>query len=164
MPRFATSSAKVYIGAPLDVKTADFVAADFAPQSSNWVEIGGLTSIGSVGDTNQEITANEIGLGRDISVKGTANAGTLSLTANIDTADLGQIALRAAQKSIANYAFRIVFPDKPATGASPKGSERLFIGLVMGAPENLGSANQFATLDVTVKINSNVVQVAPSAS
>ncbi|WP_062233217.1 hypothetical protein [Aureimonas sp. N4] len=162
MPRFATAGSKVYIGAPLDVKTTDFVAADFSSQS--WVEIGGLTNIGSVGDTNQEVNSSEIGLGRDISVKGTANAGTLSLTCNIDTSDAGQIALRAAQKSIANYAFKIEFPDKPSTGASPKGSQRLFIGLVMGVPENLGGANQFAALDATVKINSNVVQVGPSAS
>ncbi|WP_416355558.1 hypothetical protein ACLNGM_15070 [Aureimonas phyllosphaerae] len=162
MPRFATAGSKVYIGAPLDLKTTDFVAADFTSQT--WVEIGALTSIGSVGDTNAEITANEIGLGRDVSAKGTANAGTMTLTANIDTSDTGQIALRAAQKSISNYAFRIVFPDAPATGASPKGSQRLFVGLVMGVPENLGSANQFATVDATVKINSNVVQVGPSAS
>lgn len=162
MPFFTPAGTKVYIGTPLDTKNTDFVAADFSSQT--WVEVGGLTSIGSIGDTNQDVTSSVIGLGRDISVKGTSNAGTMTLTANIDTSDAGQIALRAAQKSISNHAFKLEFPDKPATGASPKGSQRLFIGLVMGVPENLGGANQFAALDATVKINSNVVQVGPSAS
>lgn len=162
MPRFATAGSKVYIGTALDFKTVDFVAADFTSQT--WVEIGAVTNIGSLGDTSQEVTTTEIGIARDISIKGSRNAGTLQLTYNIDSSDAGQQALIAAEKKNTNYAMRIVFPDAPATGASPKGSQRLFIGMIMGVPENLGGANQFGAVDCTVRINSNVVQVAASAS
>lgn len=160
--RFATAGTKIYIGAVMDDVDTDVTSTSFAAQT--WVEIGGHTSIGSFGDTAAEVSAQEIGRARDIRQKGTRNAGTLTLTCNLNTTDAGQIALIAAEKTNFNYAFRVVFPDKPATGASPKGSERLFYGIVMAAPENLSTANQFAQLEVRVAINSNIVKIVASAT
>lgn len=162
MARFATAGAKVYIGAAMEDRDEDLVAADFTSQT--WTEIGNITNIGAFGDTAAEVTTQEVGRGRDFRQKGTRNAGTLALTMNINTTDAGQIALLAAEKTNNNFAFRVVFPDAPPTGASPKGSERLFYGLAMSAPENLAAANNFATMDVSVGINSNIVKVPASAS
>lgn len=43
------------------------------------------------------------------------------------------------------------------------GSQRLFIGLVMGAPETGGDANTIRNMTSTVEINSNIVPVAAAA-
>lgn len=161
MPRFATAGAKVYIGAAFEDQDDDLVAADFTAQT--WTEIGNLTNIGAFGDTSQEVTTQEVGRARDFRVKGSRNAGSMSLTMNINSSDAGQIALIAAEKARSNYAFRVVFPDAPATGSAPTGSERLFYGLVMSRPENLAGPNNFATMDVSVGINSNIVAVAATA-
>ena len=70
---------------------------------------------------------------------------------------LSQIALLAAEKTIHDYAFRVVFNDAPA-GGTP--SERLFIGKVMSASEQLDQANNAMKLNASIAINSNVVRVA----
>lgn len=161
MARFATAGAKVYIGAAFDDLDVDLVAADFTSQT--WVEIKNLTNIGAFGDTSQEVTTQEVGRARDFRMKGTRNAGSMSLTMNINSSDPGQIALIAAEKARNNYAFRIEFPDAPATGSAPVGSQRLFYGLVMSRPENLSGPNNFGTMDVSIGLNSNIVAVAASA-
>lgn len=160
--RFATAGTKVYIGPAMDDIAEDVELDDF--DGLTWVEIGNLTNIGTFGDSATEVTAQEIGRARDVRQKGTRNAGTMTLAMNLNASDPGQVALLAAEKTNFNYAFRVVFPDAPATGANPTGSERLFYGLVMGAPENLGSANQFAAREVSIGINSNIVPVPASAS
>ena len=162
MPIFATAGTKVFIGEALAAKTADFVVADFA--DIDWTEIGSLENIGSVGDTSAEVTFDDIGKGRTQKLKGTRNAGNCELVMGIDYADPGQIALLAAEKTPHDYAFKIEFNDKPATGASPKNSQRLFIAKVMSAAEALDQANNVMKLNATLGINSNVVRVNASAT
>jgi hypothetical protein len=162
MPLFTTAGTKVYIGAALPAKTADFVAADFTSQT--WVEIGSKESIGSFGDTSAEVTFDDIGKGRTQKLKGTRNAGNLELVCGIDATDPGQTALRAAELTPYDYAFKIEFSDKPATGASPKNSIRYFIGKVMSAAEALEAANNVMKLNATIGINSNIVKIDASAT
>ena len=54
--------------------------------------------------------------------------------------------------------------DKPAAGASPKNSTRLFIGMVMNSPEEFGGANDVTKVNLAIQPNSNVVRVAASGS
>lgn len=157
MPFFATAGSKVYIGAALAMKSADFVEADFTTALASAVEIKGLDTIGSFGDTATAVTQPIIGEGRDKTVKGTRSAGNMELVAAIDYADPGQIALLAAEKTIHDYAFRVVFNDAPP-GGTP--SERLFIGKVMSANEQLDQANNVMKLNASIAINSNVVRIA----
>src|SRR5215217_7139586 len=106
----------IYIGGVLNDKNADFVAADFASQS--WVEIDGYQSAGPLGDAAQEIATDLINRGRTILQKGTRRSpATEHVFATIKT-DPGQIALRAAQASPYNYAFRLVDNDAPAPRAA----------------------------------------------
>ncbi|GGA81254.1 hypothetical protein GCM10011491_05660 [Brucella endophytica] len=156
MPIFATAGAKVYIGEVLEAKPTDFVAEDFAGQT--WTQINNLESVGTFGDTATEITFDDIGRNRTQKLKGTRNAGNLEMVLGIDYADDGQIALIAAERTIHDYAFRVVFNDAPV-GGSP--SERYFIAKVMSAAEHLDTANNVAKLNATLGINSNIVRQNP---
>lgn len=151
---FATAGAKIFIGTPLPAQTAPFVVGDFAGQS--WVEIGWSESIGEFGDESSEITFDSIGEGRTQKLKGVRNAGTMACRFGISSDDAGQIALRAAETEIDDYAFRVDFNDAPL-GGTP--SSRYFIAKVMTAREVLDTANNVVRLNASLGINSNVVQV-----
>lgn len=155
---YAVNGARMYIGGAKLDKDTDFVEGDFAGES--WVEIGGLVNMGEVGDSNDLITANLIAKNRTKKAKGTANAGSMALVAAADWNDEGQQAMRAAQKTSDNFAFKIVFNDAPP-GGTP--SERKFIGLVMGARNQFNEANSILNLASTIEVNSNIVPIEAAA-
>ncbi|MBB3289904.1 MULTISPECIES: hypothetical protein [unclassified Rhizobium] len=161
MPIFATAGSKLYIGTAIDQKSTDFVAADFTSQA--WVEVKELDTLGTLGDTSQAITQSIIGEGRDKTLKGTRNAGTMEVVTAIDYADAGQLAVIAAEKTPYDYAFKIVLNDAPATGSDPTPSQRLFIAKVMSAAEALDQANNVMKMNISLAINSNIVRVAATA-
>lgn len=125
MTIFATNGSKIYIGGTITIPAGDMNQASFAGQS--WVEIGETENLGTFGDTSAEITFDSINANRTRRLKGTRNAGNLELVCGLDYADAGQLALIAAEKTIHDYAFRVVFNDAPAvrtatvtiTNASP---------------------------------------------
>lgn len=156
MAIFATAGSKLYIGTALAAKNSDFVEADFS--SIVWEEITPMESIGTLGDTAAEITFDAIGNARTQTLKGTRKAGNMECVAGIDYADDGQIALLAAEKTPHDYAFKLVFNDAPATGASPTPSERKFVAKVMSAAEALDTANNVMKLNFTLAVNSNIVR------
>lgn len=154
MPIYATSGAHIYIGGVLPAKLTPFVEADFNTQS--WVEIGWWENAGAFGDAASEITFDAIAQERTFKLKGNRNAGNQELMFAIDPADAGQIAVRAAEQTEHDYAFRVLFNDAPV-GGDP--SERLYIAKVMSARDQLDNANSVMRLAVTLGINSNVVVV-----
>lgn len=125
MTIFATNGSKIYIGGTITIPAGDMNQASFAGQS--WVEIGETENLGTFGDTSAEITFDSINANRTRRLKGTKNAGSMELVCGLDYADAGQLALIAAEKTIHDYAFRVVFNDAPAvrtatvtiTNASP---------------------------------------------
>ncbi|MBN8998494.1 MAG: hypothetical protein J0H54_03645 [Rhizobiales bacterium] len=155
---FATAGAKLHIGGALAFDGTDFSASSFSGQS--WTEIKALSSLGSLGDAAEMISFNEIGAERTRKLKGTRNAGQMQIVAGLDYADPGQLALIAAEKTDATYAFRLVFDDAPS-GGTP--SERLFTALVISATEQLDEANSVVTLNATLEIDSNIVRVSAAA-
>ncbi|MGR3494083.1 hypothetical protein [Citreimonas sp.] len=155
MPFFATAGAKIHIGGELAAKSADFAIADF--DAVTFTEIKEVESLGSFGDTAQEVAFDSIDSKRTRRLKGTRSAGTMEIVCGIDYADAGQLAAIAAEKTDKNYAFKVVFNDAP-TGGTP--SERYFIAQVGAASEQLDSANNVMKLNVSLWINSNIVRVA----
>lgn len=158
---YPVAGCRLFIGAAMSVGNEDLDAADFTAALTAAVEIDGWTSMGAIGDNSALITTALINRGRDVKQKGTANAGSMAnVFAAIDD-DPGQIALIAAAQpsNRNNYAFRMVMNDTPATGAAPKPSERLFVGIVMSAQEAGGDANTIRSLNGTIEINSNIVTV-----
>lgn len=162
MAIFATAGSKLFIGAAIAVSSSeDLVEADFTSQV--WVEIAPLESIGSLGDTAESIPFDAIGASRRQKLKGVRDAGTMEVVAGIDYSDPGQIALLAAEKTNANFAFKLVFNDAPATGSAPAPSERKFAAMVMSASEALDTANNVMKLNASLAVNSNIVRKAATA-
>lgn len=162
MPIFPTAGKKLFIGGVLDAKSVDFVASDFTSQ--DFVEVKWLENLGSLGDESQDVSFNAIGEGRTQVMKGTRKAALMNVVCGADTTDEGQLAMIAAAATRSNYAFKVEFTDKPAAGASPKNSTRLFIGMVMNSPEEFGGANDVTKVNLAIQPNSNVVRVAAAAS
>lgn len=155
---YVTAGAKVYIGPAMAPGASDFVLADFetSPPKS-WVQIGMVETIGSFGDTAQSVTFNAVGRRRVIKKKGSRDAGQMDLVMGIDPSDTGQAALRAAEATDFDYAFKVEFNDKTsASGAA--NSLRYFVGQVLTAAEQLDGADNIMKLNCSVGINSNVVR------
>jgi len=153
---YPVAGCKIYIGnAAMDDQDDDFIASDFA--SVTWVEIKGWTDMGSIGDSSQLITSDQINTARTKKAKGTKNAGSMENVFDIIPDDPGQIALLAAAGVQTNYPFRIDMNDAVAAGDP---SKRMFVGLVMTAQERGGGANTPRKVGGTVEINSNIVKVA----
>tara|TARA_R110002020_G_scaffold5179_4_gene21925 strand:- start:9534 stop:10013 length:480 start_codon:yes stop_codon:yes gene_type:complete len=155
---FATAGSRLYIGGVKTFAGTDFVASDFSAES--WVEVTGTTDLGALGDTAQLISSDQVNSGRTRKLKGTKNAGSMQVVADLDYSDAGQLALIAAEKTKDSYAFRLVFNDAPS-GGTP--SERLFTAYVMSASEQMGSANTVQQLQTTLEIDSNIARVAAAA-
>lgn len=151
---FATAGSKFFIGQSMAAQSAPFVEADFLVNS--WTEVAWLESIGAFGDESSEITFDAIGENRTQKIKGVKNAGNLEVVAGADYEDPGQAAMRAAEATPNDYAFRVDFNDAPV-GGTP--SKRYFIGKVMSARESLDTANNVIKVNLGIGINSNVVRV-----
>jgi len=153
---FATAGSILYVGQSFPAQTTDVVEADFTGES--WVQVSWMESIGEFGDEAASIKFDAIEVGRTFKLKGNRDAGDMQVVCGIDYADSGQIALRAAEALPNNFAFKVLFNDKPVGGTS--GSIRYFIGLVMNAREVLDTANSVMKLRTTVAVNSNIVRIA----
>jgi hypothetical protein len=159
MALYATAGAKLYIGGAVEQKSTDFVVGDFTTQT--WTEIKETESLGSVGDTSEAVNFTGIADQRTRTLKGARTAGTMEVVCGIDPADPGQIAVIAAEKTIHDYAFKLVLNDAPA-GGTP--SQRLFIAKVMSQSEAFDQANNVMKLNISLGVNSNVVRVDAAAA
>jgi hypothetical protein len=157
MTIYATAGAKFYIGGALSQKSTDFVLADFSSQTANWKEVKETEGLGSIGDTSQAVNFDGIADKRTRVLKGTRSAGTMEVVCGIDPVDEGQLAVIAAEKTIHDYAFKLVLNDAPA-GGTP--SERYFIAKVMSQSEQFDQANNVMKLNISLGVNSNIVRVA----
>ena len=152
---YAVAGTKIYIGGTKATQTTDFVASDFSGES--WTEIDGWETMGAIGDAAQSIVTQLVNRGRDLKQKGTRNAGSMQNNFAIVNGDAGQAAMKAAEASTSNYAFRVVYDDVPSGGSTP--TTQYFIGLVMTWQDQGGGANTVRMKQGTIEINSNIVQV-----
>ena len=161
--KYPVAGCRIYISnAPFTLPEGDVEEGDF--ESLTWTEIGAWETMGGFGDTAELITTQLINEGRDNKMKGTRNAGSMENSFAVAPGDPGQAALRAAEATPNNYAFRVSFNDAPATGANPTPTQQYFAGIVMGAAEQGGSANTVRLFQATIEINTNIVTVPASAS
>ena len=150
------AGARFYIGGATATQATDFAASDFSGEP--WVEVDGWETLGAVGDAAEAIVTQLINRNRDLKQKGTRNAGSMQNNFAVAPGDAGQEAMRAAENSSSNYAFRIVYNDIPDGGST--GTTQYFVGLVMSWQDSGGTANTVRLKAGTVEINSNVVEVA----
>ncbi|CAD0183960.1 hypothetical protein RUESEDTHA_00837 [Ruegeria sp. THAF57] len=123
----------------------------------SYTEIKETESIDTFGDTSNKITFASLADARTHRVKGTRDAGVLDLVLGLDYADAGQNALRTAEGTEHNYAFKVVFDDAPPAGTP---SERYFIAQVGSAAEQVDSADSVLKLNSQLWINSAVTAVS----
>lgn len=150
------AGAKIYIGDQTDAQADDFVAGDFS--AVTWVEIDGWQNCGSLGDTSEIISKNLINRGRTVKQKGTRDAGDMENVFEHISGDTGMANVVTAEGTKDNYAFRIVFDDSEGTA----GTTLYFVALVTTIQFDGGEANDTMTRNVTLAINSNIVEVAAS--
>lgn len=158
MAIYSTAGAKLFIGPAKAPGANDFTLSDFETSPPiSWTEVNPMESLGTFGDSSESITFDAINRGRRIKLKGVKDAGTLEVSCGLDYSDAGQIALRAAQASPNDFAFKIQFNDAPAgSGATP--SLRYFVGQVLSASEALDTASSVMKMNCSIAINSNVVR------
>ncbi len=162
MAFYSIVGSKVEIGLALAQKSADFVAADFTTALTAAPVIGEPRTIGTIADEWSTTEGTNVTDGRTRVLKLFKKGKPVELSFALDPVDAGQIACRAAALVAGDYAFRISFGDKPATGGSPKPSTRTFIGAVLMVEDDpSGETHMFK---VTIQPNSNMIVVAASAT
>lgn len=158
MTETRSAGTRIYVGdAPIDDKDLDFVQSDF--DSVTWLEIGGILSIDPVIEQAETIDVTHLAYPRRKTIKGVRGAPTLSIVASLRHSNAGQAKMIEAEASQHNYPFRLVYDDAPATGTAPTPSERMFIGLVMSAGDQLDDVNNFIRLNASIEPNSNLVRI-----
>lgn len=129
-----------------------------------WVPIGCISSLGSFGKTFNDVTFDCLVDGATHHLKGTLSRGTLEVTIALDDASTAFTALETAvaDKSTANYHFKIVLPNKQA--AAGDDAIRYFSGKVMSNVENVTGSNDVVTQTVSIAIETDLIKVASTAS
>lgn len=118
-----------------------------------YVEIKGVESIGSFGDSSAEVSFTGLGDARTQKLKGARDAGNLSITMAFIGGDPGQEDLAAAEAddTSANYNFKVEYAD---------GEVRYLAGQVASLVEEVSGANNVLMLTSEVRINKPIIRVA----
>ncbi|MGJ3264874.1 MAG: phage tail tube protein [Salinarimonas sp.] len=136
-------------------------AAEF--EADTYTAIKEVEDIGEFGDEAEEITFLSINDARVRKAKGARDAGALELVCAFDAADAGQVLMRSASASDAEFNFRVTLNDKPAgVGSTP--STFYFKALVSASKVGLGGANDIAKETFTLSISSGIVAVPAAAA
>lgn len=101
---FPVAGSKLYIGNPVNAKGL-VDATDFT--SETWVEVGGWTQAGSLGDTQEVISQSVISEQRVRKMKGLRDGGTMDNTFLPDGTDPGQIKFKQAIANCRPYRFKV---------------------------------------------------------
>lgn len=153
----ASAGTKIYIGPSVALNTlsslsdAAAVTNFEAVVEGDWVEIGGVESIGEFGDQSNAISFASLGDQRMLKLKGVRDAGTLAVTCGRDPEDEGQIAMEAAEKAPSNYRFRVTMNDEPTEAYSP--TKFYFAGQVMSRRVNVADVNAITRRTYNVGVN-----------
>lgn len=102
----AVNGSKIYIGTRVAPK-GTVTLSDFTPQEPEWLEMGGWTQSGSLGDTQNLITQPFISEERERQIKGTRIGGAMENTFAPLSNDPGQIRFKQAIDSCHPYAFKV---------------------------------------------------------
>lgn len=157
---FATSGTTVAMTANTTAPST-FDATGYA--ALTFVDLGCISNIGEFGDEATLVTFDCINEGRTKKLKGQRNAGQMTMTIALDDTTTGydNIQTASSDNSTGDFHFKVTFPNKQ--NSSGNGAIRYFSGKVMSAREALGGANDVATINMVVEINTAVVKVDSTA-
>lgn len=153
------ANATVSIGTTAAIDETSEATAIAAFQADTYSAVGEIEDIGEFGDSYNSVTFNALNDARVRKLKGSADAGNMTMTVALDSNDAGQAALLAALDDTVNdYNFKIVLNDAITTGSGSGGTELYFYGKVMAFPVSPGSAETVVRRTLTVGVNSTVYQ------
>lgn len=152
-----TAESKAFICSTPWVPTLD-TAAEYA--ALTWIEIGEVEDLGEFGDESSDVTFSAVSDGRVRHLKGVRDAGTLALVCGRDPLDLGQIALKAAEKTKFSYPIKIQAADAPSEDYTD--SVFYFGAKIMSARDNFGSVDNVTRTTFNLGIDTPLTEV-PSA-
>ncbi|UST85795.1 phage tail protein [Pseudomonas siliginis] len=135
-------------------------------KADTYVEVGEIEDLGEFGDTFSSVTFTSLRDGRVRKYKGTADAGDMTLTVGLDNGDAGQAALKVAHKdrSKGDYNIKITLNDGDPD-ATPAVLPTTFYmrGKVMSNTVAAGAADNVVRRNVTIGINSDILEILPAA-
>jgi hypothetical protein len=159
MAIFTVAGAKVSIATGATATTPQVNAAGY--DALTWQEIKEIDSIGQYGDASNDIAFTAIGDARVRHLKGSRDAGVLTLSMANDPLDAGQLALVAAEKTKFTYNFKIEWLDK--ADANDTNSIDYFGAKVQGVPKVGGSADDIVKREATLGIMTEITEVPATA-
>lgn len=123
---------------------ATFNAAGYAALA--WTTVGEVTDLGEFGREYALVTHNPIASRGTVKKKGSFNEGSLTLQLGLDTDDAGQIILKAAQNSDADYSFLVTMQN---------GDKYYFQSQVMSFKVGAGTVDNIVGATVQLEITTN---------
>lgn len=152
------ANTKVSIGTTTAFTTAVAYAGD------TWTNIGNITDVGEAGTEAEIVIGKFVDQAYVRKLKGSRDNGSVELVVARDSADVGYIALLAAEATSFGYNFKIELNDKPAAGASPKNSIFYFNAIVASRRNSFGDADNIVSTTFSLAISGAIIEVAASAT
>lgn len=140
-------------GATLSIGTKTPATDAASYEADTFVEVGEIENLGEFGDQVSAATFTALADRRVRKLKGTYDAGDLALVIGFDSDDAGQTALNDALKDSGSedYNFKVELED---------GDIFYFAGKVMSRRIATGGADDIVKANVSIAINTEVVEVA----
>lgn len=123
---------------------ATFDAAGYA--ALTFTNVAEITDLGEFGREYALITHNPIGSRGTVKKKGSFNEGTMALQLALDNEDAGQVLMKAAALSDADYSFMITMQN---------GDKSYFQAQVMNFKTNLGQVDSITAASVNLEITTS---------
>lgn len=123
---------------------ATFDAAGYNALTFN--SVGEVTNFGEFGRAYNLVTHNPVGSRGTVKKKGSFNEGSISLQLGLDTDDAGQVLLKAASLSDADYSFLIT---------TQNGDKYFFQAQALSFKVNVGSVDQITAAAVTLELTTS---------
>lgn len=154
-------------GCRLSIGTKTGADTQAAYAADTYIEVGEISDIGEFGDTFNSVTFQALADGRVRKYKGTADAGDITLAVGLDNGDAGQQAIKTAHqdRSKGDYNLKITLNDgDPAATPIINPTTFYFRGKVMKNTVATGGAGAVVTRNITIAINSDVIELLPVAA
>lgn len=112
--------------------------------------VGEVTDMGEVGREYNVVNHNPISNRLTQKIKGSYNAGSITLQFGRDFSDAGQTLLFTASRSDSPYTFVIILQN---------GKKLYFTGLVTSFKNSVGSVDQITAASCVIELQTDVVEV-----
>lgn len=129
----------VSAGVPATFDNTGFAALTYTP-------IGEVTDLGEFGREYALVTHNPLATRSTVKKKGSYNSGSITVAMALDTDDAGQVIMRTASTSDADFAFRVTLQN---------GDVYYFRGQVMSFRIGVGSVDAITTASATVELTAS---------